>query len=543
MAHIKLVPGHKITHKEKEALDKFGLKGVEDVCLVRGSASGFESLLTQIPVAAVSGYLEWQVFVEQMKQDKSSVKHFAVCFCYGPECFQEVQTLDPEGKLVLRRKYRERDPLSWYTAGHVSVHYTDLASSSEGPNGNWYTSRNMLPEKSCGEQWRYGDYLAMAGVVAQRREHNMVRFSCDKNFIDMQGPTWLKCVDGLWFEEPNELLKEKTETLKRWDWKLPYCRWKFSSCDPGRLGKLELANGAVSVMNGVARYACYADFQLVAGVGVDAKPVGAASYVKWCTEDGSWEPLEQVACESRILNSVARMPGTEPAETILAQKQRFSQMPMASFLELSHDEVSHNATDGEAIPAETAPGDNHATVSNTSFLELGESSTKEAIADDQVINDTMPTASSFVELGANAQQRQATAQKVQQRSSTQSSRDGVETGRRLKMKVREFAKEAEQDARWSMAPPRGVLQIHPWPIAFTTDPSHTFQVDTCYFTAGCTFGRTRLDTIDSPLFVYRPPARQRSTPWSVITAAAASIIVSLAAMVMITKRKKSDPQA
>jgi len=557
MAHIKFVPGHRLTPKEKSALLKVGLTA-DDVCLVRPSAPGFESLLTQIPVAAMSEYSEWQIHVQQIRQDKSSVKHFAVCFCYGPECFEEVQMLDEKpgenDPLVIHRKYKEKDALSWYTAGHIAVHYTDLASSSEtsytGLNSNWYSIRNMQPERSCGEQWAYGNYLQTHGVVAEKRERNMVRFSCDKNFIDMQGPHWLKCVDGIWFEEPDELDKEYTETLTRWNLELPYCRWKFSSCDKRKLGNLKLDNGAINVANGVARYACNADFQLV--VGADAKPVPAASYLKWCTEDGTWEPIDEVMCESRILRSAARMPGTEPAETILAANQRYRRMP-TSFIELSHEEA-HNFTEEGMRAEDTLPPppppppladeNTPGPPNSTSFLELGEDVSKEARGDQRDVNDTIPSASSFVELGASAQQRQSSAQKARHRSATETSKDGVETSRRLKMKVHEFAEAAAREERWSMAPPRGVLQIHPWPIEFSNDPSHLFEVDTCLFTHGCSpDGRIRLDTIDSPLFVYRPPARQRSVPWSVITAATASVVVSLAVMVMITKGKKSDPQA
>lgn len=490
MGHIKFVRSGPLKKAEKERLLAAG-QNSKDVCLVRGSASGFEKLLTQVPISTFSDHLEWLVHVPEIV--RPAAKRYTVCFCYGPECLEELQQLSAMG---VNRKFQEKDALSWYTAGHVGVHRSDENRYNNVQygvgDGYWYAPHIEQSKNPCGEQWAFGD-LTNAGITARKVQGDMVTFACAQGFIDLVGPRWLRCIDATWFEEPEQDVKTpETDALEAWNHDLPYCRWETDSCQ-APAAKME--GGSVTVMGGMARYACEADKHLV----IDGKLVQAASFVRWCTKTG-WLPYQVPSCQ----------PWWGKVEALPTTNQIMSDIVIPpSLIQLGSKEESEEEDDEHA--AASMPASSEA-AANASLAAAS---------------------SSFVELGAGAQQTQ--------RSSAKTSRDGVETSSRGRAKVESddlaqaTASSKVSHAASVIAP--GTLQVHPWRIQFTKDATHHFRVDNCWITWACADGQIPDDAAASPLYAYSPPLEESHLPGSLALAAVASIVVSLAIMAVVTKAK------
>jgi hypothetical protein len=261
----------------------------------------------------------------------------------------------------------------------------------------------------------------------------------------------------------------------------------------------ELKGGSVTIMGGMARYACASDQHLV----VEGKVVQAASFVRWCTEAGDWRPWQVPTCEPWV-GKVDALPRTKKVMTDLTNT-----MPLSLLQQGSKQEQ-----DGEDIQAPSS------------------------IKAPEVNASIPPPGSSFIEMGSNAQQMQHSANRGTQRSSAKATRDGVETSMRASAKVNSGNR--EQAETWSGSVSPGVLHIHPWRIEFTKDATHRFSVDTCWITWTCANGQVPDDAAASSLYAYSPSLHEKQIPWSVVFAAGAGVVVSLAVMAVVTKGSRSD---
>lgn len=454
--------------------------------MVRATAPGFDSVLTQVPISSFQDRLEWLVHVPEIQ---SPSQRYTVCFCYGPECLEDDRT--------------------WYTAGHVYVHQEEqkeFDGGVRGQDGAWFTPRAEKADKICSKHSYASSDLASAGIVYNDGQGDMVEFSCAQGFIDLQGPRLLRCIDGTWFEHPEQDPSD-TDTLKPWNMHMPYCRWRYTSCiaPPS-----DVKGGSVTVYAGVARYACDQDNRLV----VKGRVVEASSFIRWCTEAGDWRPYEAPTCQPWWGKQYA-MPSTVPALTNALPETRAP--AAASLIQLDSNQQQEDRSNGMYDAA-------------ASEMVLDHSSSIYA-------NRALPThlISSFAELGAKLEQDHTAG-------------DGVMTSRRAKVQVdledsagTELASASSlEDLSTASGIKPGILRIHPLQIQFTNDTTHRFHIDPSWITWNGTGDQIPDDAAASSFYGFSPGFHERNVSWSWIYAAAASIVVSLAIMTVAKKGKRAD---
>lgn len=485
-AHIKIVDPSPMTLDESAKLARAGLD-TKDLCVVRKGAPPFREVIYQVPVTVKRDALEYLVHVRHSETGEQPLPAYVVCFCFGPECFE--------------------DPPSWYTIGMIDVvpggrmeKEDSLINEGHGYGG----PPHYANERPCGQQW----LPAMDGhgiKLAPGIDRSLMTFECmDENFGDMAGPRWIRCIDGEWFCDDANINPEQSELRTHWDGQLPTCRWKWDNC-PEPATKLD--GGFVTIENGLARYVCQPSRIMY----VEGKVWQAATYVRWCRPTGSWLPAEEPKCVRDTTPQV--MPSTRKEAGLLHTPKdgKSEAMTALSFLEVSAE-------------AQTTRhhGQHQRTSATGQSSKQGSTSTARAAAR-AALQDGVRTKITSAEITGAGPPETIAAQQ------------GFAIGGVTAAPVNVLTSEIDGGAGTERSD--GHLKLHPWKTRFekTQDAEHSLMIDKCWITLDCSGGQVPDDAAASPRFARKSDSAAGRLPWSVILAAAASVVVSMVAMAAIAK--------
>lgn len=218
----------------------------EDPCPLREAEEGsFRELPLQVPVAATQTRLEYLVQTPQ-----GSEGLYAVCYCFGPECLADFS-----------ENSDDNDSLSnWWLTGYLKVVRTDAQAEEaehaekdkeeKDPRG----LHGLTGRPTCDTQWKS---FPLDGVSYERVQDSL-SFECAEGYEDLLGAATLQCHNGIWTAQSED------GHDKEWDGQLPRCRWKHRECSvPQEEGKIQ-GGGYVLVEDGIAKYTCPAGAFLLA---------------------------------------------------------------------------------------------------------------------------------------------------------------------------------------------------------------------------------------------------------------------------------------
>jgi len=503
-AHIKIIDPAPLKDDERNRL-KNNYLDTRDLCVVRKGAPPFKEVMFQVPVATRKNALEYLVHVKHPEDNSQPLPSYVVCFCFGPECFD--------------------DAPSWYTIGTIDVVPGGDAPEQEVHNRHGYEiPPHYVNERPCGQQWM----PAMDGHgirLDSTLEKDLVYFLCMDDFTDMVGPRWIRCIDGEWFQDDAAVNPEQTENRKHWDGQLPTCRWKYDTCPRP---KMQLEGGFVTVENGKARYVC----QPSRIIHVDGRPWQAATYVRWCRPSGSWLPVEEPTCVADTT------PQTMPSSRAAARpKPPEEQSAIASsFLEVSAEahHVRHSKNNNGSTAMKESPQQSVQVRSYSSTATAASSSSAQTHASHaaarEALLDGVRTKITSAEITGVGPAAAIAAQ------------GGFAVGTATAAEASDTTSDSELRSGSSGAH----LSLHKWPTRFerTADAKHSFVIDKCWITLECSSdGQLPKDAAASPHFARKPDLAGGRLPWSVVFAAVASVVVSVAAMAAITKSAGSAQAA